>query len=130
MRVIPDDGLAVATEAHQGPSEARTATLLTLPVSRHHSVRSVAQHAFRTLWIDEPDRAERWSRVERMDRHFGIGRPLRTISKSVLGATIREMGEMGMNEDVVLQHLDNFAALMLWADGWGLIRWGRRPNEA
>lgn len=130
MRVIPDDDLTVSTEAQRGPSQPRTASLLTLPVSRYHSVRSVAQHAFKTLWNDEPDRAERWSRVERMDRHFGIGRPIRTISQGVLGATIREMGEIGMKEDVVLEHLDNFAALMLWADAWGFIRWARRPDEA
>ena len=63
-----------------------------------------------------------------MDQVFGIGRPLRTISKQVYSAAIQEMQEMGMPCPVVEQHLKDFGALMLWADAWGFIRWGR-PTE-
>ena len=116
------------SEATQAPLEPRTATLLTMPMSCRHTIRSVAQEAYRTLWATEPDRAERWRRVNNMDQVFGVGRPLRTISRMVLGAAIREMEEMGMTEEVIGQHLDNFACLMLWADGWGFVRWGRPPT--
>ena len=124
MRVIPDD-LAIQTEALQRPLEPRTATLYTLPISCHHTVRSVAYLAYSTLWATEPDRAERWRRIGNMDQVFGIGRPLRTISKQVLSAAIQEMEEMGMSEEVITQHLDDFACLMLWTDRWGFVRWGR-----
>jgi hypothetical protein len=63
-----------------------------------------------------------------MDQVFGIGRPLVTITKQVVASAIQEMEEMGMSEDVIKQHLDNFACLMLWADGWGFVRWGRPPG--
>ena len=127
MRVIPD-GLAIPNDASYGPSKPRTATLHTLPISCHHTVRSVAYQAYRTLWADEPDRAERWRRVSNMDQVFGVGRPLRTMSGAVVEAAIHEMHEMDMPKDHIKQHLDNFAALMLWADRWGFIRWGR-PSE-
>lgn len=60
-----------------------------------------------------------------MDQVFGVGRPLRTITEAVVAAAVYEMKEMGMCEEVIRQHLDNFACLMLWADDWGFIRWGR-----
>lgn len=122
---VPHDFKDNLTEAPCSPSEARTATLLALPMSRRHTVRSVAQEAYRTLWATEPDRAERWRRVTNMDQVFGVGRPLRTISRQVLGAAIHEMEEMGIPEEAIKQHLDNFACLMLWADGWGFVRWNR-----
>ncbi len=128
MRVT-DDFKCPSTDAPYDPLEPHTATLLALPISRHHTVRSVAYQAYRTLWADEPDRAERWRRVSNMDQVFGIGRPLRTISKSVLGAAIEEMEQMGMPEPVIRHHLDDFACLMLWADEWGFVRWGRSPGD-
>ena len=128
MRVTPDFTCS-PNETQYGPSQPRTATLLTLRISCHHTVRSVAQQAYRSLWAGEPDRAERWHRVGNLDQVFGIGRPLRTISKQVVSAAIQEMGEMGMSEDVVRQHLDNFACLMLWADEWGFVRWGRSTEQ-
>lgn len=112
-------------EDPQSPLEPRTAALLAMPMSWCHTVRSVAQEAFRTLWAEEPDRAERWRRVGNMDQVFGVGRPLRTISNNVVAAAIQEMEEMGMPETDIRQHLDNFACLMLWADHWGFVRWGR-----
>lgn len=121
---VSQHGSSNTAEAQEGPSEPHTATLLTVPISCHHTARSVAQEAYRTLWADEPDRADRWRRVSNMEQVFGVGRPLRTISKSVLAAAIREMGEMGMSEPVVRQHLDDFACLMLWADRWGFVKWG------
>jgi hypothetical protein len=60
-----------------------------------------------------------------MDQVFGVGRPLRTIGQKVVDAAVQEMEEMAMPKDVIRQHLDNFAALMLWADEWGFVRWGR-----
>lgn len=111
-------------EAQQRPLEPRTAALLALPLSSSHTVRSVAQEAYRTLWADEPDRAERWRRVGNMDQVYGVGRPLRTITKTVIGAAFQEMEEMGMPEDVIRQHLEDFACLMLWADQYGFVRWG------
>lgn len=128
MRVIPDD-LTILTEAQEGSSEARTAPLLTLPISCHHTVRSVAQEAYRSLWTDGPDRAERWRRVSNMDQLFGVGRPLRTMSNAVVQAVIREMGEMEMPEEVIRQHLDDFGCLMLWADDWGFVQWGRQSDR-
>jgi len=116
------------TEATYGPLQPRTATLLALPMSCRHTVRSVAQEAYRTLWAALPDRAERWRRVSNMDQVFGIGRPLVTISKQVVASAVQEMEEMGMPEPVIKQHLDNFASLMLWADGWGFVRWNR-PSQ-
>ena len=123
MRVLPDV-LAFPTKARQSSSQPRTAHLLTLTISCHHTARSVAQEAYGTLWATEPDRAERWRRIGNMDQVFGIGRPLRTISKQVVGAAIQQMEEIGMPEEVITQHLDDFACLMLWADGWGFVRWG------
>jgi hypothetical protein len=122
---VPDDRNAAATKGLDGPSRPHTAALLTLPVSWHHTVRSVAQQAFKTLWAEEPDRAERWRRVGNMDQIFGVGRPLRSISKVVVDAAVHEMHEIGMPEDDVGQHLDNFACLMIWADMHNFIRWGR-----
>ena len=123
MRVIPND-LAVSTEAQQGPSHARTATLLTLGTSSHHTARSVAQEAYRTLWADEPDRADRWRRIGNMDWLFGNGRPLRTISKEVYAGAIQEMHEMGVPGPVVVQHLQDFGSLMTWAVGRGFVQFG------
>jgi hypothetical protein len=96
-----------------------------LPISSCHTVRSVAQEAFRTLWAGEPDRADRWRRIGNMDQVYGVGRPLRTITKDVIGAVYREMVEMGMPGDVIQQHLEDFARLMFWADAHGFIRWSR-----
>ena len=52
------------------------------------------------------------------------------MSHGVVQAAIREMHEMDMPEDHIKQHLDNFAALMLWADDGGFVRWGRPSLEA
>jgi hypothetical protein len=122
MGVITDD-LAVSTEGQQGPLQPRTATLLTLPISGHHSVRSVAQGAFKTLWADEPDRAERWRRVGNMDQLFGVGRPLRTINNYVLWAAIQEMEEMGMPDADIERHFQTFGSLMIWADQRDFYEW-------
>ena len=123
MRVIPDD-LVITIEAQESPSKPRTATLHALPISCHHTVRSVAYQAYRALWRDEPDRAERWHRISNMDQVFGIGRPLRTISKQVYSAAIHEMQEMGMPWPVVEQHLKDFGSLMTWAVEQGFAEWG------
>ncbi len=128
MRVT-DDFKCPSTKAPQGPLELHTTTLLALPISCHHTVRSVAQEAYRTLWATEPDRAERWRRVSNMDQVFGIGRPLETISKQALVAAYREMEETGLSEEVIDQHFDDFRCLMLWADDWGFVEWSR-PSEA
>lgn len=112
-------------KATHGPSGPQRTPVLTLPISSCHTVRSVAQEAFRTLWVDEPDRAERWRRVGNMDQVYGVGRPLRTITKEVIGTAFRELVEMGMPEDDIRQHLDNFAFLMVWADRNGFVRWSR-----
>lgn len=93
-------------------------------MSSSHTVRSVAQQAYRTLWAEEPDRADRWHRVGNMDQVYGVGRPLRTITKKVIEAAYQEMVDMRMLEDVIRQHLDDFACLMLWADEHGFVRWG------
>lgn len=125
---VQDDRNEKQLTAPWRPSQLRTATLLTLPISGHHTVRSVAQNAYRSLWADEPDRAERWCRVGNMEQVFGVGRPLRTITEAVVAAAVHELKEIGMPEDVIREHLDNFAALMLWADDWGFVRWGRSPT--
>ncbi len=122
---VPHDLKGNPTEAQQRPLEARTATLLTLPTSCHHTVRSVAQRAYMTLWGIQPVRAERWQRVSNMDQVLGVGRPLRTITKSVLAEAIRELEEMGMPEDAIERHVSNFASLMVWADHGGFVWWGR-----
>ena len=85
----------------------------------------MAYTAYRTLWADEPDKAKRWKRISNMDQVFGAGRPLRTMSHAVVQAAIREMHEMEMPEDHITQHMDDFATLMIWADDFGFIRWGR-----
>ena len=72
-------------EATKRPSEPRIATLFSLPVSDCHTVRSVAQEAHRTLWAEEPDRAERWRRVGNMDQVYGVGRPLQTSPRRSSG---------------------------------------------
>jgi hypothetical protein len=59
-----------------------------------------------------------------MDQVYGVGRPLRTITKNVIGAAFQEMEELGMPDDVIMQHLDDFACLMLWADQHGFVSWG------
>jgi hypothetical protein len=59
-----------------------------------------------------------------MDQVYGVGRPLRTITKNVIAAAFREMVEMGMPPDVITQHFDDFTCLMLWADHHGFVRWG------
>ncbi len=125
---VPHDLKGSPTEANYGPSQPRTAPLLALPIWCHHTVRSVAQEAYRTLWADQPDRAERWRRVSNMDQLFGVGRPLRTITRQVIGAVYREMAEMGMSEEIIYQHADDFACLMRWADDWGFVRWDRRAE--
>lgn len=117
MRVTPPRFTSNTTEALYGPSQPRTATLLTLRISRHHTVRSVTQQAYRTLWASEPDRAERWRRVSNMDQVLGVGRPLRTISQQVFAAAISEMKEMDMPWPVIEQHHGDFGSLMTWAVG-------------
>lgn len=77
------------------------------------------------MWIEEPDRADRWRRVGNMDQVYGVGRPLRTITKEVIQAVFKEMAEMGMPGDVISQHLEDFACLMSWADTHGFVRWAR-----
>ena len=124
MRVIPNDDLPVPTEAQQSASQPRTASLHTLPISCHHTVRSVSQQAFKTLWIDESDRRERWNRIGNMEQVFGVGRPLRAISKEVYTAAIHEMNEMGMPWPVIEQHLSDFGFLMTWAVGRGYVEFG------
>lgn len=120
---VSDDLERALAEAPYGPVERRTAALLTLPISCHHTVRSVAQRAFKTLWTEEPDRAERWRRIGNMDEVFGNGRPLRTISKEVVAATIGEMMEIGMPDLVIQQHLDDFRFLSAWAYQRGFVEW-------
>ena len=126
---VPPDHNHLQPRASRSAVEPPTATLLSLPTSRHHSVRSVAQEAFKTLWADEPDRAERWRRIGNMDQLYGVGRPLGTITKEVIGAVFQEMLEMGMPGDVVRQHLEDFATLMFWADAHGFVRWTRAAPE-
>lgn len=64
-----------------------------------------------------------------IDQVLGVGRPLRTITRQVLGAAYGEMEEMGMEEEVIYQHFDDFKWLMLWADDWGFVEWSQ-PSEA
>jgi hypothetical protein len=123
MRVTPDCA-DNQLSAPCGSLQTPTAPLLALPISVHHTVRSVAQEAYRTLWATEPDRAERWRRVGNMDQVYGVGRPLRTITKDVIAAVYREMVEMSMPGNVIRQHLEDFACLMFWADQHGFVRWG------
>ena len=123
---LPFRGIKVdACQGHQGRAGAPHGSF---PISCRHTVRSVAQEAYRTLWADEPDRATRWHRVRNMDLVFGVGRPLATFTNEVRERAILELEEMGMSEHAIRQHLANFADLMLWADGWGFVRWGR-PSE-
>ena len=124
---LPFEGVRV--DACQGHQERAGARLGSFPISSRHTVRSVAQEAYRTLWADEPDRAERWHRVRNMDLVFGVGRPLATFNNEVRERAIQDLEELGMPEHAIRQHLANFAALMLWADGWGFVRWGRRPSD-
>lgn len=124
MRVL-DDRNAAATKGLRGPSRRHTATILTLPMSWNHTVRSVAQEALKTLWADEPDRAERWRRIGNMEQLYGVGRPLRTITKDVIAAVYREMLDLRMPGDVITRHLEDFATLMFWADAHGFVRWSR-----
>ena len=124
---LPFEGVRV--DACQGHQERAGAPLGSFPISCRHTVRSVAQEAYRTLWADEPDRAERWHRVSNMDLVFGVGRPLATFNNEVRERAIQDLEELGMPEHAIRQHLANFAALMLWADGWGFVRWGRRPSD-
>ena len=121
---VSGDLESAPAKASYGPSQPRTANLLTLPISRHHTVRSVAQGAYSSLWTEEPDRAERWRRVGNMDEVFGVGRPLRTISKPVVAAAIREMQETAMPGPVIQQHLDDFRFLLTWAFQCGFVYWG------
>ena len=125
---VPHDIESNPTEAPHGPPQPRTATLLTLPISCRHTVRSVAQEAYRTLWATEPDRAERWCRVGNMDQVLGVGRPLWTISKHVLGAAIQAMEEMGMSEGDIEQHFHTFGSLMIWADQRDFYAWFEPPE--
>ena len=121
---VSDDLERGSGEAPYGSSGPRSAALLTLPISRHHTVRSVAQRAFKKLWTEEPDRAERWRRIGNMDEVFGIGRPLRTISKPVIAAAIGEMKEMGIPGPHIDEHLKDFGSLMTWAVGQDFAEWG------
>ena len=121
---VSNDVKCNLTEAPYSPSELRTATLLKLPISCRHTVRSVAQEAYRTLWATEPDRPERWRRVGNMDEVFGVGRPIRTISKEVFASAIQEMHEMGMPGPDISQHLTDFGTLMTWAVARGFAVWG------
>lgn len=82
------------------------------------------------MWATEPDRAERWRRVSNVDQVLGVGRPLVTITKHVLAAAWGEMEELGMPEEVVYQHFEDFKWLMLWADDWGFVRWYRPSDDA
>jgi hypothetical protein len=101
-----------------------------LPISPCHTVRSVVQEAYRTLWAEDPNRAERWGRIGNIDQIYGVGRPLRTITKDVIGAVYQEMVAMGMPGEVIRQHLEDFACLMFWADAHGFIRWTRTAEVA
>ena len=121
---VSDDVKCNLTEAPYGPSEPRTASLIPFPSSSRHTVRSVAQEAYRTFWATEPDRPERWRRVGNMDQLFGVGRPIRTISKEVFAAAIQEMHEIGMPGPDIGQHLDDFGALMTWAVERRFAEWG------
>lgn len=112
-------------EAFKGLSQGHTTTVTALPTSGHHSIGSVAQEAYRTLWVAEPDRNERWQRVRGLSLLIGLRTPLFGISKGALGAALIKMRALGLSEEVVDQHLDNFACLMLWADQQGFVRWGR-----
>ncbi len=110
--------------APKSPSEPRTATLLALPMSYRHTVRSVAQEAYMTLWATLPDRADKWRRVGNLDQVFGVGRPLWTISRQLFEAGIQDMQEMGMPEADIQQHLKDFGCLMTWAVEHGFVEWG------
>jgi hypothetical protein len=57
---------------------------------------------------------------------IGMGRPLYRISRPILGAAMVVMQREGVSEDVIDQHLDNFASLMLWAEGLGFVDWADR----
>ena len=130
MRVTPRT-TSDRTGAPYGPRRPRTASLLTLGGSPcHHTVRSVAQQAYRRLWADAPDRAERWRRVGNMDEVLGIGRPLRTISKEVFASAIEEMTAMAMPWAVIEQHLEDFGDLMTWAVKHGFAEWANSAREA
>jgi hypothetical protein len=58
-----------------------------------------------------------------MDQLYGVGRPLRTITKDVIAVVYREMIHMRMPGDVITQHLQDLADLMFWADAHGFIKW-------
>lgn len=92
-------------------------------MSCRHTVGSVSQEAYRALCASLPDRDERWQRVRNVGVVIGMDMLLHSISKEVVGAAITEMRAMGTPEPVIDQQLDNFACLMLWADGWGFVRW-------
>ena len=120
---LPFDGLKV--DASQGHQERAGAPHGSFPISYRHSVGSASQEAYRALWTASPERAERWARVRTVGLIVGMGTPLRAINTPVLNRAIWEMGERGMSKADIDQHLDDFAYLMLWADGWGFVRWGR-----
>lgn len=115
-------------QAPQGPLEPHTATILTFPVSCRHTVRSVSQEAYKTLWAIQPDRAERWLQVRNMDLMYGVGRPLSTITKEVIAVAVEDMKKVGMKGNVIIQHLETFACLMFWAGDHGFVRWSE-PSE-
>jgi hypothetical protein len=71
----PPDCKGTQRSVPWGLLQTPTATLLKLPTSDYHTVRSVSQEAYSDLWDTEPDRAERWLRVSNMDQVFGVGRP-------------------------------------------------------
>ena len=122
------DGLRV--DACQGHQERAGAPHSSFPMSYRHSVGSASQEAYRALWTAEPDRAERWARVHTVGLIVGLGTPLRAITSQVRNRAIWELGERGMSDADIARHLDNFACLMLWADGWGFVRWGRSTLSA
>lgn len=125
---VPFNGINV--DACQGHQERARAPHGSFPISSRHTVRSVAQEAYGALWANEPDRAVRWHRVSNMDLVFGVGRPLVTFNNEVRERGIKDLEEMGMPEHAIRQHLANFADLMLWADGWGFVRWSRPTANA
>ena len=120
---LPFEGLRV--DACQGHRERAGVPHGSFPMSYRHSVGSASQEAYRALWTAESDRAERWARVRTVGLIVGLGTPLRAITTPVRNRAIWVMRERGMSKADIARYLDSFACLMLWADGWGFVRWGR-----
>jgi hypothetical protein len=121
---VPNEFECYPAEAPQGPLKRHTAALIPFPMSYRHTARSVSQEAYRTLWATLPDRAEKWRRIGNMDQVLGVGRPIHTISKQVFATAIEDMQQLGMPEDVIGQHLEDFGSLMTWAVGRGFAEFG------